>query len=133
MASTPIVSSASSPPPNVVINKKTPKPSTIKKSYVQASKANISSNIDNVIQIKEAFPSLSANKVGKMLKAKNSRAGIQKPKINMTTKEPLRKEIIIPMAKANAELIINLAHIHISNVNNCLKTQNQTQSQISFI
>ena len=56
-----------------------------------------------------------------MLKAKNSRAGIQKPKINMTTKRLLKKEVIIPMAKANTELIINSAHIYTSNINNCLK------------
>ena len=122
VSSTPVVTSAP-PPPNVVVppnNKKAPKPSTMKKSYVQASKANIS-NIDDVIQIKEAFPSLSADEVGKMLKAKNSGVGIQKPKINMTTKGLLRKEVIIPMAKTNAELIINSAYIHTSNTNNCLK------------
>ena len=59
--------------------------------------------------------------MGKILKAKNSGAGIQKPKINMTTKGLSGKEVIIPMAKTNAELIINSAHIHTSNVNNCLK------------
>ena len=31
-----------------------------------------------------------------------------------------KKQIIIPIAKLNAELIINLANIHISNVNKCL-------------
>jgi len=49
VSSTPVVTSAPPPPPNVVVppnNKKAPKPSTMKKSYVQASKANISSNID---------------------------------------------------------------------------------------
>ena len=71
--------------------------------------------------MKEAFPSLSADEVGKMLKAKNSSGGLKKPKINMTTKEQSRREVIIPIAKTNAELIINSAHIHISNVNKCLK------------
>ena len=37
------------------------------------------------------------------------------------TKRPLRKEVIVPMVKANTELIINSAHIHISNINKCLK------------
>jgi len=59
--------------------------------------------------------------VGKMLKVKNSGEGNRKPKINITTRGPSRKEVIISMAKTNAELIINLAHIHISNVNKCLK------------
>jgi len=64
---------------------------------------------------------LSADKVEKMLKAKNSRVGNKKPKINMMTRELLRKEVIIPIAKSNTELIINSAHTHISNVNKCLK------------
>ena len=59
--------------------------------------------------------------MGKMLKAKNSGVGNKKPKINMTTRELLRKEVIIPMAKSNTELIVNSAHTHISNVNKCLK------------
>jgi len=45
----------------------------MKKSYVQASKANILSNIEDVIQVKEAFPALSADEVGKMLNIKNRR------------------------------------------------------------
>ena len=52
VSSMPVVMSAPPPPPNMVVppnNKKAPKPSTIKKSYVQASKANILSNINNVI------------------------------------------------------------------------------------
>ena len=38
----------------------------------------------------------------------------------MTTKGPLRKQII-PIAKLNAELIINLASSNITNINKCLK------------
>jgi len=98
-----------------------PKPTNTKKSYAEASKTNNSSNIEDVIRVKEAFPELSADEVGKMLKAKNSNGGTKKPKINMTTRGQSRREIIIPMAKTNAELIVNLAHIHISNVNKCLK------------
>ena len=71
--------------------------------------------------MKKAFPSLSADEVEKMLKAKNSSGGLKKPKINMTTKEQSRREVIILIAKTNAELIINSAHIYISNVNKCLK------------
>jgi len=71
--------------------------------------------------VKEVFPTLSADEVGKMLKAKNSSGGTKKPKINITTRGQSRREVIIPMTKTNAELIINLAHIHISNINKCLK------------
>ena len=93
----------------------------MKKLYVQASKSNISCNIEDVLQVKEAFPSLLADKVGKMLKVKNSSKDNRKSKINMTTRGLSRKEVIISMAKMNTELIINSAHIHISNVNKYLK------------
>jgi len=116
----------SPPPPSKTLGsneKKAPtlKPMNTKKSYAETSKTNKSSNIEDVIQVKKAFPELSANKVGKMLKAKNSNGGTKKPKINMTTRGQSRREVIIPMAKTNAELIVNSAHIHISNINKCLK------------
>jgi len=79
------------------------------------------SSIEDIIWVKEVFPTLSADEVGKMLKAKNSGRSMKKPKINMTTREQSRREVIIPMTKANAELIVNSAHIHVSNVNKCLK------------
>ena len=59
--------------------------------------------------------------MGNITKAKNSYEGKNKPKINMTTRGPSRKQVIIPIAKSNAELIINSANIHITNVNKCLK------------
>ena len=101
--------------------KKAPKPIITKKSYAQAFKANISSSIEDAIWMKEAFPTLSVNEVGKILKAKNSGRGMKKPKINMTTREQSRREVIISVTKANAELIVNSAHIHVSNVNEYLK------------
>jgi len=101
--------------------KKVPKPSNMKKLYAQASKSNVLCNIKDVLRVQEAFPSLSADEVGKILKVKNSSEGNRKPKINMMTRRLLKKKVIIPMAKTNAELIINLAYIHIFNVNKCLK------------
>ena len=47
-----------------------------------------------------------------------------KPKLNMTTRGPFRKEVIIPMTKSNAELIMKSAHKHIANINECLKKSN---------
>ena len=112
------------PPPSKTtspIEKKAMKPTITKKSYMQASKANISTSIEDIIQVKKVFPSLSADEVGKMLKAKNSSGGSKKPKINMMMKGQSRREVIIPITKTNTELIINSAHIHTSNVNKCLK------------
>ena len=124
LASTPTTSSAPSPPPSVIIppinknnesiNKKEPKPSNIRKSYVQVSKSN-------VLQIKDAFLSLSASKVGKMMKAMNGSKEKKKPSINMTTRGPLRKQVIVFIMKSNAELIVQSAHQHITNINNYLR------------
>ena len=117
-------SSSVIPPPDNNVNssnKKVPKPSNVKKSYAQASKNNISPNVEDILQIKEAFPTLSAEEVGKMIKGKNISRGQRKPRINMTTKGPSRKQIIILITKLNAELIINSANQFITNINKCLK------------
>ena len=55
------------------------------------------------------------------MKAKNSYERMKKPKINMTTKELSRKQVIIPIAKSNTDLTTNSANIHIANINKCLK------------
>ena len=112
--------------------KKAPKSMITKKSYVQAFKANILLSIEDVIQVKEVFPTLSADKVRKMLKAKNSGGSTKKPKINMMTRGQSRREVIILMTKANAELIVNSAYIHISNVNKCLKNS-KSDTFVDFI
>ena len=79
------------------------------------------SNINDVIWVKKAFSALSADEVRKMLNIKNKGMGMKKPKINIMTKGLSRKEIIISMTKVDIELIINSAHIYISNINKCLK------------
>ena len=119
-ASTPALLSISSPPPSMIapplskknetINKKKPKSSNTRKSYVQVSKSNILPNIENVLRIKEVFPSLSADKVGKMIKAINGSERKKKPSINMTTRGLLRKQVIVSIAKSNTELIVHLAY-----------------------
>ena len=116
-----LLSLAISPSDNKVksIDKKALRPSNIKKSY--ALKANILPNVKDVLQIKETFSTLLADEVTKMIKAKNSSEGQKKPKINMITKEPSRKQIIIPMTKSNTELIINSANQQIANINKSLK------------
>ena len=47
---------------------------------------NISPNIEDVLRFKEAFPSLSVDEVGKIMKAKNSSEEKKKPKINIMTR-----------------------------------------------
>ena len=101
----------SSPDINVnLISKKAPKLSNAKKSYAQTSKANISLNVEDVLYIKEVFPTLLADKVTRIIKVKNSSKEQKKSKINMMIKRPSRKQIIIPMVRSNAKLIINSAN-----------------------
>jgi len=88
---------------------------------VQASKTNISPRVEDVLHIKDMFPELSADDVGRIIKVTNGNEGQKKPRINMTTKGPSRKQIIIPIAKSNTELIINSASSNIVNINKCLK------------
>ena len=44
-----------------------------------------------------------------------------KPRLNITTKDLLRKQIIIPIESNNAEKIIAKANTHVSNINKLLK------------
>jgi len=112
------------PPPQAsVVPQKVPKPSNMKKLYMQASKSN-TSRVDDILRVKEAFPSLSADEVDKILKVKNGSESKKKPKLNMTTRGPSRKEVIIPMTKPNAELITKSAHKIIANINEHLKNSN---------
>ena len=67
------------------------------------------------------FFTLETDKVAKIIKAKNSNERQKKSRINMTTKGPLRKQVIILMAKLNTELIINSANQQITNINKSLK------------
>jgi len=67
---------------------------------------------------------LSADEVGNILKVKNSSESKKKPKFNMMTRGLSRKKVIILMAKLNTELIVKSAHIHVANINVCLKNSN---------
>jgi len=55
------------------------------------------------------------------MKAMNGSEEKKKPSINMTIRGPLRKQVIVPMVKSNAKLIVQSAHQHIANINNCLR------------
>ena len=64
------------------------------KSYVQASKQNISTS--DVIKIKETFSFISTKKIDQInnIVKESSKS---KPHIQMTTKGPSRKQVIIPI------------------------------------
>ena len=82
------VPSPPSPPinkPTNLVNKKTLIQANIKKLYAQASKANFSPRVKDVLCIKNAFPELSANDVGRIIKVTNGNERQKKPIINITT------------------------------------------------
>ena len=96
-------------PPNKNVEStimKNPKPSNMKKFYTQASKSCLI-HIKDIVQVKEAFSALLADEVGKVLKIRNSREGNKTPRINMMTRELLRKEVIIPMAKHTLNILLS--------------------------
>jgi len=96
------------------------KASNSKKLYVQVSR----SNVEDIICIKDTFLKLPTKKVIEINDiVNNNKAGLVKPRINMTTKEPLRKQVIviIHMSSNNFEVIGNFANIYITNINRCLK------------
>ena len=89
-----------------------------KKSYAQAY---FSGNITRkVLKIKEAFPNLQGNKIENIQKIIN---GDDKPKLrlNMTTKGPSCKQVIIPMNSNNIGKFMANSSDHIININRLLK------------
>jgi len=99
-------------------NKTVNLPTNKSKSYTQASKQNMSTA--DVIKIKETFPSVGVKEIDQI---NNIIKGPSKPKlrIQMTTKGPLRKQVIILMAKDNINKFIKNSSIHVINLNRNLK------------
>jgi len=88
------------------------------KSYVQVSKKN--TNTSEVIKIKELFPSIDANKIDQINNIVKSTPKA-KPCIQMTTKEPSRKHVIIPMSNDNIIKFMRNSLIHVANINKALR------------
>jgi len=84
------------------------------KSYAQAPKAPV--NMAEVLKIKKVFPALNVEKIDQVNNIVKETVKL-KPKIQMTTKEPSRKQIIIPMSKENIDSFIKNSSLHVSNIN----------------
>ena len=106
--------------------KKIEKP-TMNKSYAQASSSKpksdtMSSNIAmNTLKIKEAFLNLPNRKIDTIQKVINSSNNKPKPRLNMTTKGPLHKQVIAPMNNDLGKRFIKDSAAHITNINHALK------------
>ena len=99
---------------NSMNNNKPKDESKTTKSYAQTSKPP--ANMVDVLKIKNAFPALNTEKIDQV---NNIIKGTTKPKprIQMTTKGPSRKQIIIPISKENIDSFIKNSLLHITNIN----------------
>jgi len=81
------------------------------KSYAQAS--TTASNTEQIIKIKNTFPFLGAKKIQNIVKGSPK----PKPRIQMTTKGPSRKQVIIPMNGDNIAKFMKESLSHVANIN----------------
>ena len=65
----------------------------------------IKDNIENILKIKDAFPKLFPSKIIEIYNIANNNRKKSKLKLNITTKGPPRKQVIIPMSKNNSNII----------------------------
>ena len=106
--------------------KKIKKPA-MNKLYAQALSSKpksdaVSSNIAmNTLKIKEAFPNLSNKKFDTIQKVINGSNDKPKPRLNMTTKGPLCKQVIVPMNNDLGKRFIKDLPTHVTNINCALK------------
>jgi len=77
-------------------------------------------NIKEILKIKEAFLNLQAKKIENIQKVINNDSK-PRPKLNMTMKGPLRKQVIVPMSNENKTIFMKLSSAHIINLNRALK------------
>ena len=83
----------------------------------------------NIGKIKENFLELSNKKIEQINKLIFNISDKPKPRINMMTKGPSRKQIIVPMSSSNANKIMAASGEYIANLNCSLKN---TKSGLSI-
>ena len=87
-----------------------------KQPYAQASALKV----DDILKLKENFPNLLAKKIENIHRMIND-SGKIKPRINITTKSPSRKQIIVPIDNDNKSKFIASLNLHITNLNSIFK------------
>ena len=88
-----------------------------RKLYAQALASY--TNIKEILKIKETFPNLHAKKIENIQKVINDN-GKPKPKLNMTIKDSLRKQVIISIGNENKTKFMESSSTHIMNFNRVL-------------
>jgi len=100
-----------------------------KQSYAQASKQM--NNTTKVIKIKDTFPALNAQKINQIHRIIND-SSKPKPCIQMTTKGPLRKQVIIPISNDNINKSMKDSLLHVANINQSLRNA-KSEVLVDFI
>ena len=75
----------------------------------------------DTLKIKKMFPNLPNKKINIVQKVINSDKGKPKPKINMTTKGPSHKQVIVPINNKLAKRFTKNSSMHIINLSCALK------------
>jgi len=86
------------------------------KSFAQAT-----ASAANILKIKEAFPTLPNKKIIEIHNATLDKLAYKTKKIQITTKGPSRKQVIIPIDNQYIALIMNEVSIHVGLINGLLK------------
>ena len=79
---------------------------------IQAS----STNIQDILKLKENFPKLSDKKIEEIRKTVYN-SNTPKLRLNMTTKDPLYKQIIIPISSNSIKTFMSSSNDYVVNIN----------------
>jgi len=99
-------------------NKPSAEPKKLTMSYAQASKQI--ANASKVLKIKEVFPALNMKKIDQISNIVKGNPKL-KPCIQMTTKGPSRKQVIVLMSSENNNIFMKNLATHVANINRLLR------------
>jgi len=86
---------------------------SMNKSYMQ-----VSSPATDILKLQDAFLVLPNRKIIKIHQATLNKASPAKRKVQVITKGPSRKQVIIPVPPQQADIIMSNAGFHVSSINN---------------
>jgi len=89
----------------------------VKLSYAQV----LSKSVNNILKIKKNFSKLSNKKIEELNKSIFNKFEKLKLKINMTTKGPSCKQVIVPIGSNNTKSFMTALSNHVTNLNCTLK------------
>ena len=99
-------------------NKLSAEPKELTISYAQVSKQTV--NTSEVLKIEEAFPAINVKKINQINNIIKGNLKL-KPRIQMTTKSPSRKQVIVLMSSENNNNFMKNSATHVANINRHLR------------